>query len=110
MYRFYVFFFYLLVRRPPRSTLPATLLPCTSLFRSFEHRGPSDQQRPGELLVDRDRHGAQHALLFAFGKHDAALVRCELARGGEDRLHQRAAVIDELLQALTVGVEVVDRP
>ena len=33
-----------------------------------------------------------------------------LARCREDRLHQRAAVIDELLQALAVSLQIVDRP
>src|SRR6056300_482040 len=32
--RFYVFFFFLMIRRPPRSTLILTLFPYTTLFRS----------------------------------------------------------------------------
>src|SRR3546814_14608476 len=36
-----VFFFFLMIRRPPRSTRTDTLFPYTTLFRS---RGQSDQQ------------------------------------------------------------------
>src|SRR3546814_8692073 len=32
------FFFFLMIRRPPRSTRTDTLFPYTTLFRSFEHR------------------------------------------------------------------------
>src|SRR3546814_1553123 len=34
----FVFFFFLMIRRPPRSTRTDTLFPYTTLFRSFAHR------------------------------------------------------------------------
>src|SRR3546814_15323295 len=37
-YVFSVFFFFLMIRRPPRSTRTDTLFPYTTLFRSVEHR------------------------------------------------------------------------
>ena len=63
-----------------------------------------------DLLVDRDLHGAQHPFVLAFGVDDPAALGRHLARCREDRLHQRAAVIDELLQALAVSLQIADRP
>src|SRR3546814_4115028 len=45
------FFFFLMIRRPPRSTRTDTLFPYTTLFRSrddldAEHRGIDDQREP----------------------------------------------------------------
>src|SRR3546814_12863705 len=39
-------FFFLMIRRPPRSTRTDTLFPYTTLFRSSE--GAADGRRPGE--------------------------------------------------------------
>src|SRR3546814_20558470 len=33
----FIFVFFLMIRRPPRSTRPDTLFPYTTLFRSLEH-------------------------------------------------------------------------
>jgi hypothetical protein len=75
-----------------------------------QHLGAADQDRTRELLVDDHLHRAQHALVLALGEHDARLPPSRtLARGREQRLHERAGVIDELLQLLDVGVEVGDR-
>src|SRR3546814_17925740 len=35
----YVFYFFLMIRRPPKSTRTDTLFPYTTLFRSLVHRG-----------------------------------------------------------------------
>ena len=75
---------------------------------ALDRAGTTHEDRLRELLVDHDLHGPQHALVLALGEHDAAALRRELARGREDRRHHRAAVIDELLQALAVFVEVGD--
>src|SRR3546814_3654275 len=42
----YIVFFFLMIRRPPRSTRTDTLFPYTTLFRSFRRRHG----------LDRDRH------------------------------------------------------
>src|ERR1019366_5039820 len=42
VYDFYVFFFFLMIRRPPRSTL----FPYTTLFRSILPHPPADVARP----------------------------------------------------------------
>src|SRR3546814_9780445 len=49
-----IFFFFLMIRRPPRSTRTDTLFPYTTLFRSLCHR------RDGRLVVvfHGDEHGA----------------------------------------------------
>src|SRR3546814_7112076 len=53
--RFFVFFFFLMIRRPPRSTRTATLFPYTTLFRScltaIRRRAPDRARRrwfPGQ--------------------------------------------------------------
>src|SRR6187200_3579499 len=58
MYLSSLFFFFLMIRRPPRSTLCQTLFPYTTLFRSLVHRrdrelaagvrGPGRDQRSEE--------------------------------------------------------------
>src|SRR5215212_10351806 len=55
---FIVFFFFLMIRRPPRSTL----FPYTTLFRSF--RGPdgtgvADGQQPPVTWKDRKEHTSE---------------------------------------------------
>src|SRR2546430_7974040 len=46
------FFFFLMIRRPPRSTL----FPYTTLFRSRERGAFGDKDVPPALLVERPRH------------------------------------------------------
>src|SRR3546814_20386036 len=45
-----------MIRRPPRSTRPDTLLPYTTLFRSAGHAGvafrPADDEAPGRIDQD----------------------------------------------------------
>src|SRR3546814_10565490 len=53
-YRFIHLFFFLMIRRPPRSTRTDTLLPYTTLFRSA--RGVRPHLRDGHRCRDRIRH------------------------------------------------------
>src|SRR5436190_6124773 len=46
------FFFFLMIRRPPRSTL----FPYTTLFRSHPTRSPADQQPSQGARAQRRRH------------------------------------------------------
>src|SRR3546814_14767773 len=60
-------FFFLMVRPPPRSTLPDTLFPYTTLFRSARARrhGRTARLRRRRADPDRARHrgdGAAHQL------------------------------------------------
>ncbi|CAM2185817.1 hypothetical protein BLAT2472_80176 [Burkholderia latens] len=76
-----------------------------------QHLRTAHQDRTRKLLVDDYLHRAQHALVLAFGEHDAcvAAIAHELARGREQRLHERAGVVDELLQLLDIRVEIRER-
>src|SRR3546814_19465607 len=54
------FFFFLMIRRPPRSTRTDTLFPYTTLFRSVP-RGPLPDEphrvHPEQRGIDHERHG-----------------------------------------------------
>src|SRR3546814_16252997 len=93
-------FFFLMIRRPPRSTRTDTLFPYTTLFRSLLER--HDEAVAKELLVD-DRSplalevtlGDDHPVAHLEACHRAILPdRCR----GSDRLHDhdvaRGAVRD----------------
>src|SRR3546814_2133786 len=45
------FFFFLMIRRPPRSTRTDTLFPYTTLFRSLRERGLREPDR-GQVLIE----------------------------------------------------------
>src|SRR3546814_16378031 len=57
------FFFFLMIRRPPRSTLTDTLFPYTTLFRSTQMRSPS---RSGAAVAVRVSMGAWSAGATAY--------------------------------------------
>src|SRR5213078_5279636 len=48
-------FFFLMIRRPPRSTLELTLFPYTTLFRSDQPRGGGPRRRGGGADLLRQR-------------------------------------------------------
>src|SRR3546814_15488891 len=47
-------FFFLMIRRPPRSTRTDTLFPYTTLFRSLQGFDADDQVALGKRLIDLD--------------------------------------------------------
>src|SRR3546814_18813008 len=51
-------FFFLMIRRPPRSTRTDTLFPYTTLFRSREQREPGEELHQRKL-AQRARHAAE---------------------------------------------------
>src|SRR3546814_11058970 len=55
--------FFLIIRRPPRSTRTDTLLPCTTLFRSIHYRSALRNSDPG-LTFPRDTDPIQ---IYAVG-------------------------------------------
>src|SRR3546814_17380533 len=68
-----VFFFYLMIRRPPRSTRTDTLFPYTTLFRS---KRPVQRRQPGKVAVEAARLGEDAATgleLVDLEHDDAAL-------------------------------------
>src|SRR3546814_19312364 len=94
-YSYTDFFFFLMIRRPPRSTRTDTLFPYTTLFRSVpqrleQHVGEAQREQVldrflAEIMVD-----AEHAILG----EGVADLRVDFARRGEvvaDRLFHRDA-------------------
>src|SRR3546814_19629329 len=67
--------FFLMIRRPPRSTRTDTLFPYTTLFRSQEFRRILRGPLPADLCLDRAAavvrsafHFAHHRILFRAGQ------------------------------------------
>src|SRR3546814_18837705 len=58
----HIFFFFLMIRRPPRSTRTDTLFPYTTLFRSF-----ADDRFKQEQVRRRDNRTYSLALLIVLG-------------------------------------------
>src|SRR3546814_20889966 len=52
-----ILFFFLMIRRPPRSTRTDTLFPYTTLFRSGQYAGPD---RKAAVDPDRRARGSAH--------------------------------------------------
>src|SRR3546814_9457779 len=88
-YVFYVFF--LMIRRPPRSTRTDTLFPYTTLFRSAEIivRGPWVD---ADFPLDGALAGAQEAML------------CKMEGGYRNQLVTNGCVIDGTLFRLFLGI------
>src|SRR3546814_12639588 len=83
----FIFFFFLMIRRPPRSTRTDTLFPYTTLFRSV---GPQDARR-GDGVVDRHRGRSLPRPVRSGGRAFgvpalAGLDDVELTVQGEDEL------------------------
>src|SRR3546814_1114071 len=57
----FIFFFFLMIRRPPRSTRTDTLFPYTTLFRSRAApcHGPP-KSMPASFQLDRPRRSEEH--------------------------------------------------
>ncbi|MNU62081.1 hypothetical protein D3C71_512970 [compost metagenome] len=68
----------------------------------------ADEDRDAGAFFQEHLGGAQHALVFAFGKDDALLFGG--FRGIEDRLHDEAGAPDETVQLVEIGFEIGDRP
>src|SRR3546814_4800904 len=91
-------FFFLMIRRPPRSTRTDTLFPYTTLFRSILLFAATDRR------VD-PRHRHLHALRACLG-----------GRRTRDRRHRRRRFLEESQSAgragrmTAAGVETIDYP
>src|SRR3546814_5274951 len=77
----YVLFFFLMIRRPPRSTRTDTLFPYTTLFRSCAYRSPAGWFGDAVHPLLQDRPGRRRRLGMAVGRDHAAGRR--LARSEE---------------------------
>src|SRR3546814_12568962 len=75
----HLFFFFLMIRRPPRSTLTDTLFPYTTLFRSLARTDPGTPgaRRPGTRHDDAPGRLCQQSPA-------ADLARCDANRKTRD--------------------------
>src|SRR3546814_10995735 len=65
--------FFLMIRRPPRSTRTDTLFPYTTLFRSHAIDELRDPRRKARIVeAAHDRAGATRRFLWRLGDHHAA--------------------------------------
>ncbi len=77
-----------------------------ALKARFDDLRTPDQDRDTSPFFQKHLSGAQHALVFAFGKDDTLLFR---ALGTvEDRLHDEAGTPDEAVQLIEIGIEIGD--
>src|SRR3546814_18106696 len=58
-----IFFFFLMIRRPPRSTRTDTLFPYTTLFRSLVARSPSGQAAAYPIVASTQKDGICHEVI-----------------------------------------------
>src|SRR3546814_3863829 len=82
--------FFLMIRRPPRSTRTDTLFPYTTLFRSPDRRSGSMPTPPDGLATGWDLGGAhlKAAQSDAAGRlHQAIQIPCTLWRGFDHLVH-----------------------
>src|SRR3546814_5727085 len=100
-------FFFLIIRRPPRSTRTDTLFPYTTLFRSHRHQAlAAVVLEAGRMHLDREP-GAVGAHVGHFDDVGAAAVdgvpdRAEVALG-QVRVQQLDRLADDLLARAPVG-------
>src|SRR3546814_16388058 len=78
-----MFFFFLMIRRPPRSTLTYPLFPYTTLFRSAAPL-PGYRTQSGPAGADRLRGGQQRRLASAARRTDGARADNSPGRRGVD--------------------------
>src|SRR3546814_20048465 len=70
----FLYFFFLMIRRPPRSTRTDTLFPYTTLFRSFVATRTQQRQAGGDQGAAGDeveRHRAQQEVVHDKGREGA---------------------------------------
>src|SRR3546814_14644332 len=91
---YFCVFFFLMIRRPPRSTRTDTLFPYTTLFRSHLHRSANmvgGRRRSSGARADRHqapRHTRQFHRAFADGRERPARARPSLLRRHSPRRHR----------------------
>src|SRR3546814_17476690 len=95
---YFCIFFFLMIRRPPRSTRTDTLFPYTTLFRSvreLQHQpGAEDADSRGAFL-DEERSGEEHALAAPSGTRLRFLDDIGPHRRAEDERRDAAAGVDD---------------
>src|SRR5438552_14693962 len=82
---FYLFLFFLMIRRPPRSTL----FPYTTLFRSHRRHGPACEavRLPGQGRGDHARRSEEHTSELQSPDH--LVCRLLLEKKKKEKIHQQ---------------------
>src|SRR3546814_18576933 len=86
----YLFVFFLMIRRPPRSTRTDTPFPPTTLFRSPEGLGAKTRERDQKTSGEVERGGGRWAEM-----QNAALERANVPERVDHRSHQRRGIEQE---------------
>src|SRR3546814_10557937 len=98
-----IFFFFLMIRRPPRSTRTDTLFPYTTLFRSYQH--PSAAEMPVRCGSGyRNRRRPAKGLLSA--RISALLERSSPLRHSRRRPYRSEAHTSELQSLMRISYAV----
>src|SRR3546814_7356842 len=93
-------FFFLMIRRPPRSTRTDTLFPYTTLFRSRGWAGGSARPRANRadgLFVRADRRGALHACRGRFHAEPPSLGAAA-RKGRQARSEEHTSELQSLMR------------
>src|SRR3546814_18531251 len=81
-----LFIFFLMIRRPPRSTRTDTLLPYTTLFRSI-------RKRTCDHLIPKSAGGPN-----LYENRVAACMECNSAKGSTDRSEEHTSELQSLMR------------
>src|SRR3546814_19993210 len=80
----FIVFFFVMIRRPPRSTRTATLFPYTTLFRSVRHDPQREQRELGERAAREQLEEAEDTgALFGLALQLLHGVEVDAGRGDE---------------------------
>src|SRR3546814_15636712 len=86
----YWYFFFLMIRRPPRSTRTDTLFPYTTLFRSDRQEDHHDPRRDRRQHLD-ERHRRRAGLRTAYR-------RCRSGQGNRPRSEEHTSELQSLMR------------
>src|SRR3546814_7573046 len=92
------FFFFLMIRRPPRSTRTDTLFPYTTLFRSGA--------QTLALIVKTDVQGSQEALVSSLTKLSTEEVRVDVVHAAVGGISESDVNLAIASHAVVIGFNV----
>src|SRR3546814_5841402 len=93
-----LFFFFLMIRRPPRSTRTDTLFPYTTLFRSAVDRPRGVRRGAGHGLCRPARHHGGSRRPAAGTPHPRELSEHPAERGGGHRSEEHTSELQSLMR------------
>src|SRR3546814_18615465 len=89
-----IYFFFLMIRRPPRSTRTDTLFPYTTLFRSARALKPGEDLGEGHMTFDPA--AATRTMIDSLGP--AALAKAEAYTTGNERSEEHTSELQSLMR------------